>query len=46
MCNSRQNSLLKDKQNNFVDLPEAQTLEHGASNTKVMGLIPREKKNW
>ncbi len=30
----------------IVGLPVAQMVEHGASNAKIMGLIPRESKNW
>ncbi len=26
--------------------PVAQIVEHGASNAKIMGSIPRESKNW
>ncbi len=26
--------------------PVAQIVEHGASNAKIMGLIPRESKSW
>ncbi len=26
--------------------PVAQTVEHGASNAKLMGSIPRESKSW
>ncbi len=26
--------------------PVAQMVEHGASNTKIMGSIPRESKSW
>ncbi len=26
--------------------PVAQMVEHGASNAKIMGSIPRESKNW
>ncbi len=26
--------------------PVAQMVEHGASNAKIMGLIPRESKSW
>ncbi len=28
-----------------VSLPVAQMVEHGASNAKIMGLIPRESKS-
>ncbi len=27
-------------------LPVAQLVEHGASNVKIMGSIPRESKSW
>ncbi len=31
----------------YVDgFPVAQMVEHGASNAKIMGLIPRESKSW
>ncbi len=26
--------------------PVAQLVEHGTSNAKIMGLIPRESKSW
>lgn len=28
-----------------MNLPVAQTVDHGASNTKIVGLIPRESKS-
>ncbi len=31
---------------NTVKFPVAQMVEHGASNTKIMGSIPRESKRW
>ncbi len=31
---------------NFVSFPVAQLVEHGASNAKIMGSIPRESKSW
>ncbi len=31
---------------NFLSFPVAQIVEHGASNAKIMGLIPRESKSW
>ncbi len=30
----------------FICFPVAQMLEHGASNAKIMGSIPRESKSW
>ncbi len=30
----------------FIGFPVAQMVEHGASNTKIMGSIPRESKSW
>ncbi len=30
----------------FISFPVAQLVEHGASNTKIMGSIPRESKSW
>ncbi len=29
-----------------IPFPVAQMVEHGASNAKIMGLIPRESKSW
>ncbi len=29
-----------------VVFPVAQLVEHGASNAKIMGSIPRESKRW
>ncbi len=29
-----------------VSFPVAQMVEHGASNAKIMGSIPRESKSW
>ncbi len=29
-----------------VSFPVAQLVEHGVSNAKIMGLIPRESKSW
>ncbi len=33
---------------NFTEIrfPVAQMVEHGASNAKIMGSIPRESKSW
>ncbi len=31
---------------NILIFPVAQLVEHGASNTKIMGSIPRESKSW
>ncbi len=28
------------------DFPVAQMVEHGASNAKIMGTIPRDSKSW
>ncbi len=36
-------NILTKIQNTF---PVAQMVEHGASNAKVMGSIPRESKSW
>ncbi len=36
--------MLKVKVN--VSFPVAQLVEHGASNAKIMGSIPRESKSW
>ncbi len=33
----------KEPSNGF---PVAQMVEHGASNAKIMGSIPRESKSW
>ncbi len=30
----------------FLSFPVAQLVEHGASNAKIMGSIPRESKSW
>ncbi len=30
----------------LVSFPVAQVVEHGASNAKIMGSIPRESKSW
>ncbi len=30
----------------FCSFPVAQMVEHGASNAKIMGSIPRESKSW
>ncbi len=32
-----------DEVSNF---PVAQLVEHGASNAKIMGSVPRESKSW
>ncbi len=29
-----------------ISIPVAQMVEHGASNAKIMGSIPRESKSW
>ncbi len=29
-----------------IGFPVAQMVEHGASNAKIMGSIPRESKSW
>ncbi len=29
-----------------ICFPVAQMVEHGASNAKIMGSIPRESKSW
>ncbi len=39
-------SILKDFKVRLVRLPVAQMVEHGASNAKIMGSIPRESKSW
>ncbi len=31
---------------NSQGFPVAQMVEHGASNAKIMGSIPRESKSW
>ncbi len=31
---------------NLYSFPVAQIVEHGASNAKIMGSIPRESKSW
>ncbi len=31
---------------NLYVFPVAQMVEHGASNAKIMGSIPRESKSW
>ncbi len=33
-------------QKNHLSFPVAQMIEHGASNAKIMGSIPRESKSW
>ncbi len=30
----------------WLSSPVAQMVEHGASNAKIMGSIPRESKSW
>ncbi len=30
----------------FYSFPVAQLVEHGVSNAKIMGSIPRESKSW
>ncbi len=30
----------------YISFPVAQMVEHGASNAKIMGSIPRESKSW
>ncbi len=30
----------------YICFPVAQLVEHGASNAKIMGSIPRESKTW
>ncbi len=30
----------------YLSFPVAQMVEHGASNAKIMGSIPRESKGW
>ncbi len=30
----------------IIGFPVAQMVEHGASNAKIMGSIPRESKSW
>ncbi len=30
----------------YTGFPVAQIVEHGASNAKIMGSIPRESKSW
>ncbi len=30
----------------YMCFPVAQMVEHGASNAKIMGSIPRESKSW
>ncbi len=30
----------------LIGFPVAQLVEHGASNAKIMGSIPRESKSW
>ncbi len=32
--------------NAFNSFPVAQMVEHGVSNAKIMGSIPRESKSW
>ncbi len=32
--------------NDNIYFPVAQMVEHGASNAKIMGSIPRESKSW
>ncbi len=34
------------KVKSFFSFPVAQLVEHGASNAKIMGSIPRESKSW
>ncbi len=38
--------LQKYKNNLFMYFPVVQMVEHGASNAKIMGSIPRESKSW
>ncbi len=37
---------MQNKQVKQVGFPVAQMVEHGASNAKIMGSIPRESKSW
>ncbi len=30
----------------YIHFPVAQMVEHGTSNAKIMGSIPRESKSW
>ncbi len=39
-------SSIHTKDDNYNGFPVAQLVEHGASNAKIMGLIPRESKSW
>ncbi len=42
-------TLRKDELINNINIkgfPVAQMVEHGASNAKIMGSIPRESKSW
>ncbi len=34
------------QQGHMNSFPVAQMVEHGASNAKIMGSIPRESKSW
>ncbi len=40
------NPLTKLNDRLIVSFPVAQLVEHGASNAKIMGSIPRESKSW
>ncbi len=37
---------MKPKKDQLSCFPVAQMVEHGASNAKIMGSIPRESKSW
>ncbi len=45
--NNNNNSKLDSSYYNLtISFPVAQMVEHGASNAKIMGSIPRESKSW
>ncbi len=43
VCGAHDRDMCSKIQENF---PVAQLVEHGASNAKIMGSIPRESKSW
>ncbi len=42
----RGSCLLNEFYKAIVGFPVAQMVEHGTSNAKIMGSIPRESKSW
>ncbi len=42
----RNTNVLNNSSYCFEQFPVAQLVEHGVSNAKIMGSIPRESKSW